>query len=1296
MAELWCEQQRHALLTFRKAISERARREREIADEEHSRSRAADQHHTTRKNKVEGVHAAALSEALARAEATRQETHDRHERERDSLRQEHESARETHLGEYAKAKDKLETEFRESRWTTGAVYEADKRVAKEQMLEAMASCKELLRKLLAQWRVGRNIIDSLEFLDDIPVLNPKEIKIKPGDPFELIQACADRAASDVHALQTMRSPRFINGWLPWLILVAIWLLVTAPSVLGIVFVPDKFWFVGIVLPAILLPIGNSLIHRMRERTNDRILSLWLSLRSAAHEARKLRPACFQQAKKTYMTKKRHSLKRNRDLQRAMTEQTRKRLIELRGIRDKALKKVQRAFEKRLSDLNARQHAEAAAIDETMAKDQHRATEQYEADCKFVENEYRQKRDANHHWHTQQWTALLRDWKSACDEFLHQCRSVARDCDEWFPRWDKPLTLPKTLPAGLPLGQMHWTLDMFPGGVPSDPQLPRPDFSKAAYPALLPFPQSASVLYRAHSEGKPIAIDALQALLLRCWTAMPAGKVRTTIIDPVGRGENFSAFMHLADHDEKLIDYRIWTELSQIDERLSNLTLHMENVLQKYLRNEYETLAEYNAQAGEVAEPFHFLVVAHFPVNFSEDAARRLVSLASAGARCGIYTFVMVDLKQPMPHGFNLADLEKVCTCLFWEKDRFLWEDTDFGEFPLTLSTSPEAARCTELLKQVGEEAVRSSKVEVPFEWIMPARDAWWHGDTANGIRVPIGRFGAQGKQYLELGLGTSQHVLVAGKTGSGKSTLLHVLITQLAMFYSPREIELYLIDFKKGVEFKAYASLELPHARVIAVESEREFGLSVLQKLDSELSKRGEIYRTAGVNDLATYREHASSHPELPHLPRIMLIVDEFQEFFIEDDKIAGESSLLLDRLVRQGRAFGIHVLLGSQTIGGAYSLARSTIDQMAVRIALQCSEADAHLILSRDNTEARLLSRPGEGIYNAMHGLLEGNHMFQVVWLGDNKRDQLLTKVHAMYPAEAPVMKPIVFEGAIPADIATNQLLMERWKSEQPASATWSAWLGDAIAIKDPTSAVFRKQSGSNLFILGQQEDLAVGLTVSSLVSLAGLSTEPCVDLVIGQALDAASEELVKTLTDTLPIRLWPQRDLSTLLNELAEEIDRRGQLGAPPRFLFLYGLQRLRDLRKPDDDFGFSRKGEDKTPYRQFTHVLKEGPPVGVFTLLWCDTLVNLQRTIDRPTMREFDQRVMMQMSASDSSTLMDSPIAAKLGPQRALFFTEDQGRIEKFRPYALPSAKWIQSLPALRPQTHPAKNGALTAHG
>ena len=1285
MNKPWCERQRDALKIFRHSIVARAQRERAVADGEKSRAQATEQHHASEKNRVESEFAGAQAEALTHAEQTRRKLQELHEEKRAQIEREYRQMRDRILKEYEETKAKQEAEFRESRWTTTTVYEADKRVAREQMTEAMNSCKAILRKLLAQWRAGRKLIENLEFLDDIPSLDPKEVEVnEKEDPWQQMQACADQAAADLHALQTMKSPRFINGRLPWLVVMAIWLILSIPGVFGVFWAEEKlYWVLGAIAPLIVWWIGAWYINRVRQQTNDRIITLWLSLRHAAHVARRLRPICFRRAKKAYLTKKRQSFKRNRELLRSLVEQARVKLEQIRSVRNKANTKNEANHNRRVSHHELESTREARSVEETLAREEQQAKDRYAVELRLVESEHKRRREEDHHWHTQEWTALLREWKGTCDQFVETCHAVAKDTEQWFPPWSKPLTLPKSLPGGLPIGTMRWTLDMFPDGVPADPQLPRPDIGKIAHPALLPFPEQASVLFRAQEGGKAVAIAALQTLLLRCWTAMPAGKVRTTLIDAVGRGENFAAFMHLADHDEKLVDYRIWTESQQIDERLTNLTVHMENVLQKYLRNQYETLAEYNLQAGEVAEPFHFLVVAHFPVNFSEDAARRLVSLASAGARCGIYTFVMVDTKQPMPHGFNLADLENACTCLYWQKDHFVWQDTDFGSFPLELEKPPTPERSTELVRYAGEEAVKSSKVEVPFEWIMPPRESWWKGDSADGIRVPIGRFGAQGKQMLELGQGTSQHVLIAGKTGSGKSTLLHVLITQLAMFYSPREVELYLIDFKKGVEFKAYASLSMPHARVIAIESEREFGLSVLQRLDAELSKRGEIYRAAGVNDLATYRAYAAKRPELPHLPRILLIVDEFQEFFIEDDKLAQESSLLLDRLVRQGRAFGMHILLGSQTIGGAYSLARSTIDQMAVRIALQCSEADAHLILSRDNTEARLLSRPGEGIYNPMHGMLEGNHLFQVVWLNDNKRDDLLRDMRKLDSKPDEWAAPIVFEGGVAADITQNPLLEALRRERYKPATSWNAWLGDPVAIKDPTAAVFKKQSGSNVMILGQQEEIAIGLTASSLISLSaaidpGLG-EASIHLVIGQALDAASESLMNLLTEVLPIRLWPLRELGTLLNTLAGEIERRGQLGAAPQFLFLYGLQRLRDLRRPDDDFGYSKKGAEKTPYQQFAHILKEGPPVGIFTVLWCDTLINLQRSIDRPTMREFDQRVLMQMSTADSSTLMDTPIAAKLGPQRALYFTEDQGKIEKFRPYALPSPEWIKGLRA-----------------
>jgi len=51
-----------------------------------------------------------------------------------------------------------------------------------------------------------------------------------------------------------------------------------------------------------------------------------------------------------------------------------------------------------------------------------------------------------------------------------------------------------------------------------------------------------------------------------------------------------------------------------------------------------------------------------------------------------------------------------------------------------------------------------------------------------------------------------------------------------------------------------------------------------------------------------------------------------------------------------------------------------------------------------------------------------------------------------------------------------------------------------------------------------------------------------------------------------------------------------------------------------------------------------------------------------------------VVFQMSAEDSANLIDTPAASKLGPYRALFYSEEEGRLEKFRPYGLPSEAWF----------------------
>jgi hypothetical protein len=1019
------------------------------------------------------------------------------------------------------------------------------------------------------------------------------------------------------------------------------------------------------------------------------------------DGQKLHPRCLELAKVTYRLQRAESKKRNQEALQQAIRTCREQMRESHDRRNHDLEESKILFVSRRKDISRRRRQDleqAEVVYQRQFADCHAV---HDNDLKLAKEKYDRLRDDNNRRHAQDWTRLANAWKQGLDKFLSVVKEIHGECRRLFPPWNNPLWQEWKPPAGIPqgicFGRLALSMDKVPHGIPHSLHLPRLQLGDLTFPALVPFPQKASLLFKTRDEGRSQAIASIQSLMGCFLTGLPPGKVRFTIMDPVGRGENFASFMHLADYDEQLVTSRIWTEATHIEQRLSDLTAHMENVLQKYLRNRYETLEEYNREAGEVAEPFRILVVANLPVNFSPEAARRLISLAASGARCGIYTLILADLRQDLPQGFALADLEAACLNLDWHNGSFSWDDPDFGQFPLELEHFPDAEFVTPLMQVIGKAAKAASKVEVPFDYVAPPANQYWSADSRAGIAVPLGRAGATGKQLLQLGQGTAQHALISGKTGSGKSTLLHALITQVALSYSPDEVELYLIDFKKGVEFKTYATNELPHARVVAVESEREFGLSVLQRLDLELKTRGECFRKCGVNDLISYREdHSPQDNGQPAMPRILLIIDEFQEFFVEDDKIAQEAALLLDRLVRQGRAFGIHVLLGSQTLGGAYSLARSTIDQMAVRIALQCSEADAHLILSKDNAAARLLSRPGEAIYNAAGGLLEGNNLFQVVWLSDERRDEALRSVAGLARQRrfTPPGPQIVFEGTAPSDLYKNPELEKRLEAYPPSATApvLHAWLGEAIAIKDPTAAVFRRQSGANLLMVGQQGEAAFCMMVSSLLGLACqvLPREvngsiPPFSLVAASPLEPTEEQLLARLPDIMGplLQVVQVRDVPALIGSLAEEMDRRMKTPAlgEPLFLFLHGLHRLRDLRRAEDDFGFSRRGEDKpNPAKLFQTILREGPMVGIFTAVWCDNLNNLNRTLDRQALREFEMRVLGQMSQADSSNLIDSPLAGKLGQCRALFCTEDQGRLERFRPYGPPAADWLARVMAV----------------
>jgi hypothetical protein len=359
---------------------------------------------------------------------------------------------------------------------------------------------------------------------------------------------------------------------------------------------------------------------------------------------------------------------------------------------------------------------------------------------------------------------------------------------------------------------------------------------------------------------------------------------------------------------------------------------------------------------------------------------------------------------------------------------------------------------------------------------------------------------------------------------------------------------------------------------------------------------------------------------------------------------------------------------------------------------------------MDENNPAPRLLSRPGEGIYNDMAGMIEGNSPFQVVWLPDQVRESYLAKVRAkadevevqslkskvqspggdggrLYPG------PIVFEGNAPADVRENALL--RVLLEAPSvklAAAGRIWLGAPNSIKGPTEAAFQRQSGNNLLLVGQRDEAMLAMMSVGLVSLAAqypLGTARFI-LCDGTAPGTTQREYIDRIVQAIPHPITQAKagDLAEVMKELGQEMNQRAEAAdaeaAPPVFLFIHGLQKYSKLRY-EEDFGFSSGDAEAepNPAMVLNNLVCEGTRLGFHVIATCDTYNNVNRYLSRKAFSEFEMRVLFQMSANDSASLIDNPKASLLGLHRALFYNAQEGYLETFRPYALPGSEWIESV-------------------
>lgn len=830
----------------------------------------------------------------------------------------------------------------------------------------------------------------------------------------------------------------------------------------------------------------------------------------------------------------------------------------------------------------------------------------------------------------------------------------------------------------------------------------PNVNLGAVPAMFPLIGQGHLFISSSGATKNAALDLLQSIVTRVAVTFPPLSARFVFIDPVVLGSTFP-FERLP---EAIRGDTIYTETDDIRFQMREMTEHIKKVQNKYLAREFDSIEKYNERANEIVEAYRFLCIADFPAKFDPDTAARLLSVAEKGVTTGVYLLMHINSDMAPPRDFALDALLRTGTVITAGSDGFALPlggrrmtpegPTEGPRYQFVPDSPPDKHLFNRLMDKVTAEAAHGGFKGIPFARIAAPREKWWMGDSRRMVDAPIGVTGVTTPLNFWLGSKdgrNSPHALISGRAGSGKSTLFHVYIASLVTNYSPDEVELYLIDFKEGVEFKAYADAALPHARVIAIESEREFGLSVLKELQAELERRGDLFKEVNAQDIFAYRERTGAL-----LPRILLVIDEFQVLLIENDEITSKSSLILEDLARRGRAFGIHLVFGSQSFRGI-DMSQTAKDQFATRIVLQSSEAEVASMLGPDNTaEAMLLERPGEMIFNDDGGRRDRNQPGQVALLQEDGLTELLRDVNDTAAAKSFARRQplIVFRGNEASDIIENPQLQKLydlldWPTVPVAKETlglrdWIAvespalgWLGEAIEIRPHTAAVFRRRPRANLLMVGDVESTIFGMVNSLCLSLTGFYSPDHLQIrIIDFSLrDEAWSDACEMFADTFDshnIQVVERRNGLQMLDQVHQMVTRRQeQLKAgheelgPSIYFFVAGAHRMPELRPVPGRFSGYEPSEAAG---RLLEIAQFGPEVGVHLIAWYDRVKSFDDQLGRQALGQFDRRVALPMSPEDSTFLLRGPAAGKLPRFRALLHDEERSQpLEKFKPYALP---------------------------
>lgn len=721
-----------------------------------------------------------------------------------------------------------------------------------------------------------------------------------------------------------------------------------------------------------------------------------------------------------------------------------------------------------------------------------------------------------------------------------------------------------------------------------------------------------------------------------------------------------------------LDEKIYGKLISSSNDWNHLMDSLREKMAKALE-EYGDVAKYNDSKNRVVVPYDVVVINDYQkcVNEMSD----LDALFENGHKGGIYFILMnnldfksdrdIDSLMALKDFYQVLEAENFGN---YSKDAVI-RSTPILDNPILAKACFNYINESAELPQVAVASVDYDKIlSKGFETIDKA------------MVIPVGS--SENGELVDFTIDTVSHIhcFIIGQSGTGKSVFLHDVIIGAMAKYSPDELELYLMDFKiGGVEFNRYRNEK--HVKALLVDnSDIQITLEILRDISNKMRERGKQLRASGVSNIVEYNQVNPTKK----MPRIVFIADECHVMFptmnSKDTKLYREISEILQKIAKEGRSQGVHLVLATQTIAQA-EISSEILNNISDFYLLKCSPSDSERLV-RGSVDTTSGLKTGQ----VLHHDIDHDVVFKSTYLPTSQTLEIIKKINDKTKASKNEQFYFVGSQIFEIDDEVKNLLTEK---------------GDAIAFgrsidtkMEPVVIPLRNEYADNVMLFGINDEEQVSRTTMASIKSLRISNKN-IKIKVINCLSAEQRNTTKMLND------WENKGEIELLNpqncggELVNIANSIMERTAEPTVLYILGQERFRELRmdmeiaftKPTvaaDDFGFDSSmftaGDSgsmnfNSYQKAIEYILKNGAEVGVHVILQIDKPKQLLFS-DYMSAKDFfnmfhhlimlksDENAVNSLGMSDDLKLEN--LSSDIERLRAIYYNETNNSYTLFTPF------------------------------